>query len=137
VLEIFKKDPETLYYYQQKFKYIMVDEVQDLNQNQQQWLMALVSDRPEKLSCVGDDDQMIYGFRGANGEFIMKFKEIYPSAKFIRLEQNYRSTKNILDAANNLISHNKLRHGKVLWTSNAKGDPVRYSSYADRIDECR
>lgn len=94
------------------FKFVLVDEVQDLNKIQQVWLEYILGDKPKRLTCVGDDDQMIYGFRRADGEFILKFEEIYPNAKVIKLEQNYRSTKEIVKAANNLISHNINRKGK-------------------------
>ncbi len=79
-----------------KFEHILVDEVQDLNKNQQIWLQFLVGPEGDKLACVGDDDQMIYGFRGARGEFILNFEKIFKKSKIIKLEQNYRSTKSIL-----------------------------------------
>ncbi|TNV83096.1 hypothetical protein FGO68_gene12902 [Halteria grandinella] len=134
-IDLFLRHPLILHQYQEQFKYILVDEVQDLNKNQQKWLTTLVGDKPEKLSCVGDDDQMIYGFRGATGEFILNFDKIYPNAKIIKLEQNYRSTKQILLATNNLISHNKKRHGKSLWTDNEEGKAVKIQQYYDDAEE--
>ena len=112
VIQLFREYPDILKKYQDMFKFVLVDEVQDLNKIQQVWLEYILGDKPKRLTCVGDDDQMIYGFRRADGEFILKFEEIYPNAKIIKLEQNYRSTKEIVKAANNLISHNINRKGK-------------------------
>ena len=106
VIEILKYYPDVQEAYQNKFRYILVDEVQDLNPNQQEWLRLMVGENHNKLSCVGDDDQMIYSFMGAQGDLILNFEKYYKGAEIIRLEQNYRSTKRILESANNLISHN-------------------------------
>lgn len=115
-IEIFRKDPNVLAYYQGKFKYIMVDEYQDTNAAQYIWLRMLVQPR-NNICCVGDDDQSIYGWRGAEIGNILRFEEDFPNAKLVKLEQNYRSTKHILNVASSLISHNRIRHGKTLWTS--------------------
>lgn len=99
--------------------------------NQQRWLINLLANKPKRLTCVGDDDQMIYGFRGADGDFILKFEKHFPDAKIIRLEQNYRSTKKILEGANNLISHNLNRKGKTLFTEKKDGEPIKFKTFYD------
>lgn len=116
-------------YYQQKFRYVLIDEYQDTN-NLQYLLATLLSGRYENICVVGDDDQSIYRFRGATIANILNFEKQYRGARVIRLEQNYRSTKCILAAANAVISHNKGRKGKKLWTDNGKGDKITlYEAY--------
>ena len=114
-VELFKTDVEVLDYYQERFKYIMVDEYQDTNTAQFE-LIRLLAGKYGNLCVVGDDDQSIYKFRGANIRNILNFEQYYPQAKVIKLEQNYRSTQNILDAANSVIAHNVGRKQKALWT---------------------
>jgi len=114
-LTIFKKQPEVLAQYQEKFQYILVDEYQDTNVAQYLWLRLLAQSH-RNICCVGDDDQSIYSWRGAEVGNILRFEEDFPGAKTVRLEQNYRSTSNILGAASGLISHNSSRLGKTLWT---------------------
>lgn len=121
-------------YYQHKFKYVMVDEYQDTNHAQYK-LTSLLAGGYKNLCVVGDDDQSIYRFRGATIENILKFEFQYENAKTIRLEQNYRSTQNILDAANAVISNNSERKGKTLWTDNGSGDKILISSLSDDITE--
>ncbi|MBQ7924804.1 MAG: UvrD-helicase domain-containing protein, partial [Lachnospiraceae bacterium] len=121
-VELFKSCPEVLYSYQERFKYIMVDEYQDTNSAQFE-LIRLLADGYRNLCVVGDDDQSIYKFRGANIRNILDFEQHYPEAKVIKLEQNYRSTQNILNAANGVIAHNMGRKSKALWTD--KGDGAR------------
>ena len=116
-------------YYQKKFRYVLIDEYQDTN-NLQYLLATLLSGRYENICVVGDDDQSIYRFRGATIANILNFEKQYRGARVIRLEQNYRSTQYILDAANAVISHNKGRKGKKLWTDNSKGDKITlYEAY--------
>ena len=121
---LFQKFPEILYKYQEKFKYILVDEYQDTNHAQYRILRSL-ADRYQNLTVVGDDAQSIYAFRGANIRNILNFNRDYPEAKTIKLEQNYRSTKNIVGAANSLIANNKGQIPKKIWTDNAEGDKIR------------
>ena len=112
-VELFKSCPEVLYNYQERFKYIMVDEYQDTNTAQFE-LIRLLADGYRNLCVVGDDDQSIYKFRGANIRNILDYEKVYPDAKVIKLEQNYRSTQNILDAANAVIRNNRGRKEKAL-----------------------
>ena len=135
-VELFESHPEILAKYAGRFRYIMVDEYQDTNPLQYQ-LISLLSSKFGNLCVVGDDDQSIYKFRGATIENILLFEERYPNAKVIRLEQNYRSTGNILDAANGIIAHNTRRKGKELWTAGGKGDPVYLKRVADDFEESR
>ena len=121
--ELLKKSPEALRKYQDKFKYILVDEYQDTNYSQYLIVKAL-ADRHENLCVVGDDSQSIYSFRGANIDNILNFKKHYPDSKTYKLEQNYRSTKNIVKAANSLINHNILKLDKTIWTNNTTGDKI-------------
>ena len=107
--------------YQQQFKYIMIDEYQDTNVVQYR-LMRILSARHKNICCVGDDDQSIYGWRGAEINNILRFDQDFPDARIIQLEYNYRSTNNILQAASHLISHNRKRHGKSLWTDTSESD---------------
>ena len=133
-LEIFKKAPEVLASYQERFYYILVDEYQDTNNVQYQWLLLLASQHCN-LCAVGDDDQSIYSWRGANIANILRFEKDFANATVIRLEQNYRSTGNILKAADSVISHNKERHGKTLWTDAGQGEPVKLLSFIDDRSE--
>ena len=121
-------------YYQNKFKYVLVDEYQDTN-HMQYLLTALLAGKYENICVVGDDDQSIYRFRGATIENILSFEKQYRGARVIRLEQNYRSTQSILNAANAVISHNKGRKGKQLWTRNTKGEPITVYEASDETAE--
>ncbi|KLD60694.1 hypothetical protein WP50_08370 [Lactiplantibacillus plantarum] len=116
-IQLFKQNPETLAWYQNKFHYIHVDEYQDTN-NAQYTLVNLLADKYKNLCVVGDADQSIYGWRGANMENILDFEKDYPQADTVMLEQNYRSTKTILSAANAVINNNSTRRPKKLWTEN-------------------
>ena len=127
-VELFKQSPEVLEYWQERFRYIMVDEYQDTN-NVQFELIRLLAAKYGNLCVVGDDDQSIYRFRGANIENILSFEKVYPDAKVIKLEQNYRSTKSILNAANEVIKNNKGRKEKKLWTENEEGALPDYTEY--------
>ncbi len=127
-VELFQFHPEVLLSYQERFRYIMVDEYQDTNHIQFLLIKQLAS-QLHNLCVVGDDDQSIYKFRGANIYNILNFEEEYPEAKVIKLEQNYRSTKNILTAANGVIAHNEGRKEKALWTEHEEGDKVSFSLY--------
>ncbi|MDQ5984145.1 MAG: ATP-dependent DNA helicase PcrA [Eubacteriales bacterium SKADARSKE-1] len=131
---LFKKCPDVLEYYQNKFKYIMVDEYQDTNFVQYEFI-RLLSIKNNNLCVVGDDDQSIYKFRGATIENIMNFEKTFKNAMVIRLEQNYRSTQNILNAANTIIENNKSRCGKTLWTKNFAGDKICVYTAHNEIDE--
>ncbi|KXG78040.1 ATP-dependent DNA helicase PcrA [Fervidicola ferrireducens] len=122
-VELFRECPEVLYHYQTKFKHILVDEYQDTNRAQYV-LVKMLAEKHRNLCVVGDDDQSIYSFRGADIRNILDFEEDFPDATVIRLEQNYRSTQNILDAANSVISHNLGRKKKNLWTKNGKGEKI-------------
>ena len=134
--EMLKKKPLILQRYQQRFQHILIDEFQDTN-NIQYDLIRLLAGDSGKVMIVGDDDQSIYGWRGAQVENIQKFLKDYPKAETIRLEQNYRSTGHILSAANELISNNDNRLGKNLWTSSGNGDPVEIYSAFNELDEAR
>lgn len=120
---LFEKNPDVLEYYQDKFKYIMVDEYQDTNKVQYKFV-SMLAQKYNNICVVGDDDQSIYKFRGATIENILSFEETFENAAVVRLEQNYRSTKNILNAANAVISHNSERKGKTLWTENGEGEKI-------------
>ena len=133
-VRLLQNNPEVLEYYQRKFKYIMVDEYQDTN-HAQYLLTSLLAGGYKNICVVGDDDQSIYKFRGATIENILSFENQYNNARVIRLEQNYRSTQNILDAANKIISHNQNRKGKSLWTDNGKGDLINYHTADSDRDE--
>ncbi len=140
-VELFTSDLSVLEYYQNRYKYIMVDEYQDTNTAQFRLISLLASTRNEagetehNLCVVGDDDQSIYKFRGANIRNILEFEDQYPDTKVIRLEQNYRSTKTILDAANQVIRNNFGRKDKTLWTDNEKGDPIIFMQYEHDYEE--
>lgn len=119
-IKLFKEYPDVLDHYQNRFHYIMVDEYQDTNHAQSE-LIYLLAGKYQNICVVGDDDQSIYRWRGADIHNILDFEKVFPETKVIRLEQNYRSTKNILKAAHEVISHNSMRKGKELWTSNEDG----------------
>ena len=131
---LLQREPEVLEYYQRKFRYVLVDEYQDTN-HLQYLLTSLLAGGYKNLCVVGDDDQSIYRFRGANIENILNFEQQYPKARTIRLEQNYRSTQNILDAANAVIKNNQGRKGKTLWTDNGNGDVVTVKTTFNENDE--
>jgi len=133
VLELF---PEVRKTYQQAFRVILVDEYQDTNPVQYRWLELLAGER-RNLTVVGDPDQAIYGFRGADIHNILSFEEQFPDAKVVKLEQNYRSTQTILDAANAVISHNRGRKEKELWTDLGEGDPIHIRELDDEHAEAR
>ena len=133
-VELLQKCPDVLEYYQTKFRYIMVDEYQDTNHAQYMFI-RLLSQKHGNLCVVGDDDQSIYKFRGATIENIMSFEQTFPNANVIRLEQNYRSTQTILDAANAVISNNAARKGKNLWTQNGKGTKISVHTATSEMDE--
>ena len=133
-VELFKKNPDVLDYYQERFKYIMVDEYQDTN-NAQFELIRLLADKYRNLCVVGDDDQSIYRFRGANIRNILDFEKVYPNATVIKLEQNYRSTQQILDAANAVIHHNFGRKDKSLWTDVKDGEKIKLRQFDTAYDE--
>ena len=131
---LLQKEPEVLDYYQKKFRYVLVDEYQDTN-HLQYLLTGLLAGGHRNLCVVGDDDQSIYRFRGANIENILNFEKQYKDARVIRLEQNYRSTQHILDAANAVIKNNEGRKGKTLWTDNGSGDVVTVKTSFNEGDE--
>lgn len=133
-VEVLRNNEDVLNYYQERFKYIMVDEYQDTNTVQFR-LVHLLAGKYRNLCVVGDDDQSIYKFRGANIHNILNFEKEYPDAKVIKLEQNYRSTQNILNAANMVIHHNKGRKDKRLWTANEVGDKIFFNAYQNEYDE--
>ena len=133
-VELLKADPQVLDYYQERFRYIMVDEYQDTN-TAQFHLVKLLADKYKNLCVVGDDDQSIYKFRGANIHNILYFEKYYPDATVIKLEQNYRSTQNILDAANGVISNNTGRKEKALWTDQHAGDTIVFRQFDQAYDE--
>lgn len=133
-VELFRNGREVLDYYQERFHYIMVDEYQDTN-TAQFHLIKLLAGKYQNLCVVGDDDQSIYKFRGANIKNILNFEEVYPEAKVIKLEQNYRSTQNILNAANGVIAHNVGRKSKKLWTDNDEGEKINFSQFETGYEE--
>ena len=133
-VELFQKCGEVLEYWQDRFRYIMVDEYQDTNTAQFKFVSLLAS-RYENLCVVGDDDQSIYKFRGANIGNILGFERVFPGAKVIRLEQNYRSTQNILNAANEVIANNAERKPKRLWTENPEGDKIHFRQFMNGFEE--
>ena len=136
VVQIFRKNNDVLAGYSKSFKYILVDEYQDTNTAQYLWLQLLANNH-HNICCVGDDDQSIYGWRGAEIENILRFEHSFSGAKIIRLEQNYRSTHHILGAASAIISNNKDRLGKTLWTADSGGDKVRLMACIDPQSEAR
>jgi DNA helicase-2/ATP-dependent DNA helicase PcrA len=134
--ELWLKNPQILAHYQNRFQFILVDEFQDTNSIQYAWLRVLAGSK-NQLMVVGDDDQSIYGWRGAKIENIQKFNVDFPDTDTIRLEQNYRSTSTILNAANNLIANNQGRLGKHLWTDGAEGEPISLYEAFNEQDEAR
>ena len=135
-VQLFQQNPDVLAYYAGRFKYIMVDEYQDTNHAQYK-LCKLLASEHRNICVVGDDDQSIYRFRGATIENILNFEMKYPDATVIKLEQNYRSTGNILDAANAVIANNQGRKGKNLWTDMGSGDKITVHTASDENDEAR
>ncbi len=135
-VKIFSENPDVLERYQQRFKYILVDEYQDTN-NVQYMLISLLAQGTRNICVVGDDDQSIYKFRGANIQNILGFEDEFTDAKVIKLEQNYRSTQNILDIANKVIGNNRGRKAKALWTENAEGERVKRYRAENEYDEGR
>lgn len=135
-VELFQNCPDILEFYQNQFKYIMVDEYQDTNKVQYKFVSMLAA-KYGNICVVGDDDQSIYKFRGATIENILSFENTFKGAKIIRLEQNYRSTQNILNAANGVISNNTMRKGKTLWTENAVGDKIEVHTSDSERDEAQ
>jgi DNA helicase-2/ATP-dependent DNA helicase PcrA len=142
-VQLFRISPETLEYYRRRFRFILVDEYQDTNTAQFELIRLLAEytndygEVERNLCVVGDDDQSIYKFRGANIRNILDFEKNYPEAKVIRLEQNYRSTKSILDTANEVIRNNTARKSKTLWTDNESGTPVTFTTYPSDRDEAQ
>jgi DNA helicase-2/ATP-dependent DNA helicase PcrA len=134
--DLWEKHPELLAEYRQRFQHILVDEFQDTNTIQYAWLKKLI-DHNNVMMAVGDDDQSIYGWRGAKIENIHRFAHDFPNVKTVRLEQNYRSTQTILEAANTVISHNTDRLGKQLWTEGEKGSPILLYAAFNELDEAR
>ncbi len=135
-IELFKKNPDILNKYQDLYQYILIDEYQDTNEAQY-ILTKMLSAKNRKITCVGDDSQSIYSFRGANYKNILNFEKDYKDAKTILLEQNYRSTSNILDAANQVIKNNKMRKDKNLWTSRGIGEKIKYYRAYNERDEAQ
>ena len=133
-VELFQSCPDVLEYYQERFRYIMVDEYQDTNTVQFK-LISILAGKYHNLCVVGDDDQSIYKFRGANIQNILDFEHVFPDAEVVKLEQNYRSTKHILDTANAVIAHNRGRKEKTLWTENEEGEPVYFQQFQNGYDE--
>ncbi len=133
-VELFETQAEILDQYQNRFRFLLVDEYQDTNTAQFK-LLALLAGKYRNLCVVGDDDQSIYKFRGANIMNILNFEKIFPDAVTIRLEQNYRSTKRILDAANEVIRHNTERKQKSLWTKAEEGEPIRFVQFLNEYEE--
>ncbi|KAF0808516.1 DNA helicase II [Alcanivorax xiamenensis] len=136
VLELFRDNDDLRGHYQRRFRHILVDEFQDTNAIQYAWLRLLADDH-NAVTIVGDDDQSIYGWRGAKIENIHRFSRDFPDTRVIRLEQNYRSTSTILEAANAVIDNNPDRLGKQLWTEGGKGDPIRLYAGFNEVDEAR
>lgn len=140
-IQLLKENPDVLLYYQNRFKYIMVDEYQDTNTAQFKLIHLLASTTGEdgsvehNLCVVGDDDQSIYKFRGANIHNILNFEQSYPGTRVIKLEENYRSTQNILDAANAVIKNNSVRKEKALWTEKEKGDLIYFNRFTNEYEE--
>lgn len=140
-VELFKSDENALTYYRNRFRYILVDEYQDTNSAQFELLSLLTPTEnyeggmENNICVVGDDDQSIYKFRGANIFNILNFEKVFPDTTVIKLEQNYRSTKNILAAANEVIAHNTMRKSKKLWSSNEEGCPIQYIRYMSDFEE--
>ncbi|WP_456449276.1 DNA helicase II [Thiolapillus sp.] len=134
--ELWRDRPDVLQHYQQRFQHVLVDEFQDTNAIQYAWLRLLAGDR-DNLFVVGDDDQSIYGWRGARVENIQDFPRHFPNTQLVKLEQNYRSTGNILRGANAVIANNPERLGKELWTEDGEGEPIRIYAAFNETDEAR
>ena len=134
-IRLFKEYPDVLKYYQDKYKYVLIDEYQDTNEAQYVFSKMLCNNH-KNIFVVGDNDQAIYAFRGANYKNILNFEKDYPDCKVIMLEENYRSTQNILDAANSVIRHNKMRKDKNLWCNNNVGSKVKYVKVDSDKEEC-
>jgi DNA helicase-2/ATP-dependent DNA helicase PcrA len=134
--ELWRERPDILHHYRERFAHVLVDEFQDTNATQYAWLRLLAGDRAN-LFVVGDDDQSIYGWRGARVQNIRDFQKDYPGTPLVRLEQNYRSTGTILDAANAVIANNAARLGKNLWTAGGRGEPIRVYAAYNEVDEAR
>ena len=135
-IKLFKEHPNVLKAYQERFQYVLIDEYQDTNETQY-ILSKMICAKYKNICCVGDEDQSIYSFRGANYRNILNFEKDYPNAKVIKLEQNYRSTTNILNAANDVIKHNKDRKDKNLWSTKGEGDLITYYRAFNGIDEAQ
>lgn len=135
-IKLFKEHDDILKEYQERFQYVLIDEYQDTNETQY-ILSKMICAKYKNICCVGDEDQSIYSFRGANYRNILNFEKDYPNSKVIKLEQNYRSTTTILDAANDVIKHNKDRKDKALWSNNGKGDLIDYYRAYNGIDEAQ
>ena len=135
-VKLFENNNDIADIYRKNFKYILVDEYQDTNFIQNKWLNLLVNSK-QNICCVGDDDQSIYSWRGAEIKNFLTFDKIYPNCKVYKLEQNYRSTKNILETASSLISNNNNRVGKKLWSSGNDGDLVKLNCYSSGKDEAQ
>lgn len=133
-VELFQACPDVLEYFQERFKYIMVDEYQDTNTAQFKFV-SLLAEKYRNLCVVGDDDQSIYKFRGANIKNILGFEHVFADAKVVRLEQNYRSTQNILNAANQVIQNNLERKTKTLWTQNEEGEKLHFRQFMNAYEE--
>lgn len=133
-VQLLQTQPDVLEYYQERFRYIMVDEYQDTNTVQFKFI-SILAKKYRNLCVVGDDDQSIYKFRGANIKNILNFENVFEDAKVIKLEQNYRSTENILNAANGVIRNNYGRKDKVLWTENGVGDKIVFQQFDNAYDE--
>ncbi len=136
VYELWRDHPDQLAHYRERFQHVLVDEFQDTNTIQYNWVRLLGGGQGD-VFIVGDDDQCVYGWRGSKVENIQRFAEDFPGAQTIRLEQNYRSTHNILKAANALIAHNAARLGKNLWTADADGEPIQAYNAFNEVDEAR
>jgi DNA helicase II / ATP-dependent DNA helicase PcrA len=136
VYELWRDNPDLLTHYRERFQHVLVDEFQDTNTIQYNWVRLLGGGRGD-VFIVGDDDQCVYGWRGSKVENIQRFAEDFPGTQTIRLEQNYRSTHNILKAANALIAHNAARLGKNLWTADADGEPIQVYHAFHEVDEAR
>lgn len=135
-IELFRKHPDILEKYQQLYQYLLIDEYQDTNEAQYK-LTKMISAKSRLITCVGDDSQSIYSFRGANYKNILNFEKDYPDAKTILLEQNYRSTSTILDAANQVIRNNKMKKEKNLWTARGVGEKIKYYRAYNERDEAQ
>ena len=133
-IKLFKSNPNILKEYQERFKYVLIDEYQDTNEAQYN-LVKMISAKYKNVCAVGDNDQSIYSFRGSNYRNILNFEKDYVNPKVVVLEENYRSTKNILNAANSVIKNNKLRKEKNLWTDNEDGELIKYYRAIDEKDE--